>query len=163
MDLLGLALSLAFPLSEGKFTGDWQFDVNPTFGIPAGRILGDTSAMVIPGAVLYNERYAGTPHDIHSNPYLMRHEMDHVEQQAALGPAFWAAYGATGGRPFEPYDPLYRVIPGLEAGGDHWNDMRGVWMPEPEQRNQYPLFRVSREDDATRLSLLPGYPKVVNR
>ena len=163
MDLLGLALSLAFPLSEGKFTGDWQFDVNPTFAIPAPTSKWGAAATVVPGAVLYDPRYAGTEDDIFSNPYLMRHEMAHVEQQAALGPGFWAAYGATGGRAFEPYDPLYRLIPGQEYDGDRWNDMRGVWMPEPEQRNQYPLFRVSREDDATRLSLLPGYPQLVNR
>lgn len=168
MDLLSLALSLALPMDGTKFTGDWRMDVNPVFGVPAPTHKWGAAAMALPGAVLYDPRYAGTDYDIHSNPHLMREELAHTEQQAALGPGFWAAYGATGGRAFEPYDPLHSRFPGVfpnsqpehRGTGPTAHDMGRTWMPEDDERQRYPLFRLEREGDTSRMQLLPGYPQL---
>jgi hypothetical protein len=168
MDLLSLALSLALPMDGAKFTGDWQMDINPVFGVPAPTGNWGAAATVVPGAVLYDPRYAGSDYDIHSNPHLMRHELAHTEQQAALGPGFWAAYGATGGRAFEPYDPLHWRYPDVfpdaqpeaRGHGPEAHDMSRTWMPEPEQRQRYPLFRFERQGDTHRMRFMPGYPQL---
>ena len=168
MDLLSLALSLALPMDGAKFTGDWRMDVNPVFGVPAPTHKWGAAATVVPGAVLYDPRFAGSDYDIHSNPHLMRHELAHAEQQAALGPGFWPAYGLTGGRAFEPYDPLHLRWPGMfanaqpqyQGAGPDAHDMRRTWMPEPEQRQQFPLFRLEREGETSRMQFMPGYPQL---
>jgi hypothetical protein len=162
VDLLGLALSLALPLQGGRFTGDYRLDMNPTFAVQAPTSKWGASATVVPGAVLYDPRYRGTEYDIFSNPVLMRHELHHVDQQAALGPGFWPAYGLTGGRAFEPYDPVAGFLP---SNPNEWDERRSkdhnmdrTWHPPKEMRNQFPLFRVERAGDSASLSFLPGYP-----
>lgn len=168
MDLLSLALSLALPMDGTRFTGDWRMDVNPVFGVPVPTSDWGAAATVVPGAVLYAPRYRGTDYDIHSNPHLMRHELAHAEQQAALGPGFWAAYGATGGRAFEPYDPMHAQFPnaftdqrpGTSGVGPEANDMGRTWMPEGDQRQQFPMFRLERQGETSRMQFMPGYPEL---
>jgi hypothetical protein len=153
-------------MDGAKFTGDWRMDVNPVFGVPGPTSEWGAAATVVPGAVLYAPRYAGTDYDIHSNPHLMRHELAHAEQQAALGPGFWAAYGATGGQAFEPYTPSDFFGPNArrdearQGNGPDFNDMSRTWMPEEEQRQRYPLFRLERQGDTSRMQLMPGYPQL---
>lgn len=157
-------------MDGAKFTGDWRMDVNPVFGVPAPTHKWGAAATVVPGAVLYDPRYRGTDYDIYSNPHLMRHELAHTEQQAALGPGFWAAYGATGGRAFEPYDSLHMQFPNAfpdqrpegRGTGPEAHDMSRTWMPEPEQRQQYPLFRAEMEGGVGKLHFMPGYPRLIN-
>lgn len=169
MDLLSLALSLALPMDGTKFTGDWRMDVNPVFGVPFPTHKWGAAATVVPGAVLYDPRYEGTDYDIHSNPHLMRHELAHTEQQAALGPAFWAAYAGTGGQAFEPYDPRDMFGPNAQADwdagivrseGPSAHDMGRTWMPEDHERQRYPMFRLEREGDTSRMQFMPGYPQL---
>jgi hypothetical protein len=145
-------------------------DVNPVFGVPISSSKWGAAATTIPGAVLYDPINAGTEYDPYSNPYVMRHELAHAEQQAALGPGFWLAYGATGGRAFEPYDPLHDSYPltfanskvGSEGVGPEAHNMDRTWMPEDEQRQQYPLFRVEKSGGSTSLHFMPGYPRLIN-
>ncbi|MGM0386104.1 MAG: hypothetical protein ACQERF_09020 [Actinomycetota bacterium] len=163
---MSLALSLALPMDGTKFTGDWRMDVNPVFGVPAPTSKWGAAATTIPGAVLYDPRYAGSGQDMYSNPHVMRHELAHTEQQAALGPAFWAAYGATGGRAFEPYNPTEFFGPNVPEGGGRpgsgpdFHDMGRTWMPEDDERQRYPLFRLERQGDTSRMQVLPGYPEL---
>lgn len=163
MDLLSLALSLSLPMNEGRFTGDYSFDINPTFGIPFQQGLPwGAAATTLPGAVLYDARpyVAGTRLDLNSNPEMRAHELTHVDQQAALGPAFWLGYLATGGRAFEPYDPLHTFfgLPSSYHGSEH--DMSQTWRPPADMPRDYPLFRIARSGDETRFQLLPGYPGI---
>lgn len=160
MDLLSLALSLALPMDGARFTGDYTLDITPTFGVPVQSLPMDAIATTLPGAVFYVDEpwLRGTEYHLESNPHLLRHELTHVDQQTALGPAFWLAYAATAGRAFEPYDPLARWLP--SSTGNHRHDFSDAWTPPPEMEGNYPLFRIAREGDEHRLQLLPGYPGV---
>ena len=160
MDLLRLALSLGLPMDGAKFTGDWTLDIDPTFGVPVSSLPNRASAMTLPGMVLYQDApwMEGYRDHLPSDPHLLRHELEHVDQQSALGPAFWLAYAATGGRAFEPYDPLARWLPSNTGNYDH--DFSDVWTAPPEMVGNYPLFRISRRGDETKYQFMPGYPGV---
>lgn len=162
MDLLSLALSLSLPLQGGQFTGDYSFDVNPTIGIPFPTGQWGATATTLPGVILHDPEMAKLSwgNDIR-NPELLRHELMHVEQQAALGPAFLPAYLLTAGSAFEPYDPLHEFF-GLPSSPNRptHNDYDQMWMPDESMRGQYPLFRLARDEGRTRLQFMPGYPGV---
>lgn len=160
MDLLSFALSLALPFGPEGFSGDYSLDFSPTFGIEAPTANWGASATSIPGAVLYDPRFKGTSHDIHTNPELMRHELGHQEQQRALGGAFFPAYALTGGRGFEPYDPMARFVPGTELRPS--NDMGRTWMPNEDEQDKFPFFRISSKEGRTSAELLPGYPRFID-
>lgn len=158
MDLLSLALSLSLAMDGPKFTGDYTLDASPVFGVATGMLPRNSVAMTLPGVILYRDDPT-LPDEfrLKRNPELLRHELEHVAQQSALGPAFWLGYGATAGRAFEPYD-IFNLGAPSSYGDQH--EFRNVWTAPDEMVGNYPLFRVARAGDETRLQLLPGYPGV---
>jgi hypothetical protein len=170
MDLLALTLSLSLPLSGGTFTGEYALDVTPTVlvEVPLGE-WGGGAALTLPGVVLYDPDavfFWGFEHSI-ENPELIRHELMHVEQQQALGPAFWVAYVATNGQAFEPRewseDYRFELNNGghLMLPGRVQRDYSQMWMPPSGMDGRFPLLRLARENDRTRLQYLPGYPGLI--
>ena len=163
MDLLRLALSLSLPMEGAEFTGDYSFDVTPTFGVPmANGLPWGASATTLPGMVLYDDReyLRGTRHHLPSSPELQQHELGHVDQQSALGPAFWLGYALSGGQAFEPYNPLRAFLGPPSSYQERSNDMSRTWMPPPDMPRDFPIFRLKREDDTTSIQFMPGYPGV---
>jgi hypothetical protein len=161
MDLLGLALSLSLPMSGGQFTGDYSFDLSPTVRVDAPTHLWGAAATTFPGVVLTSpegmeimER-AGVSRDS-----LMHHEMQHVRQMEALGPAFWAAYALSGGTAFEPHGQA-SIFPSASWDMHALDDYSRMWMPDDSTRGRYPLFRMAREGGGTRLQFMPGYPELL--
>lgn len=171
MDLLGLALSLSLPMQGGQFTGDYSVDITPTIGMqaPVGKL--GAGAMTLPGVVLKDpEKLRELEEMGQSHDETHMHELMHVEQQQALGPAFWAAYALTGGQSFEPiYESTqWSATPQSTAwGGEQMQHRRDadystMWMPPGEMQGNYPLFRIGRErGEGTRLQFMPGYPELV--
>jgi len=159
MDLLGLILSLTVPFGPGAPRPN-VLDISPTVGIGAPIVnrLG-AAGMALPFAVLHGSEDAWimtssgpARFDRHDKEYL-REELNHGIQQRALGPGFWPAYFLTGGEPFEPYD--------IRSGGKKWLGMDHMWMPEPEQREQFPIFRLQwGGGKPTQFHFMPGYPGI---
>lgn len=167
MDLLGLALSLSLPMQGGNFTGDYSFDLSPTVGVEAPTGLWGAGATTLPGVVLYDPVEGERLNRMgESWDEIQRHEMMHVEQQQALGPAFWLAYAMTGGQAFEPHQEFSFAPASASANIHDTRDVKHIdydrmWMPSEEMRGNYPLFRLAREGGATRLQFLPGYPELL--
>lgn len=162
MDFLGLALSLALGVDSQGFTGNYEFNASPTFAIeaPIGNL--GMTATALPGMVLYDPRKG----DPTQNDHLAAHELAHGEQQRALGPAYWAAYLASAGQPFEPYNLWgYGMgVPAEQAGvndsRDMSQDLTKMWMPPPDMPEEFPIFQLARKDGTTNFSFMPGYPGV---
>jgi hypothetical protein len=82
----------------------------------------------------------------------------------ALGPGFWVAYALTGGTVFEPTYSEHWYETGLTGPNVRVLDLRreedfsNVWMPPDANRPEYPIFRIAREGNTTRLQWMPGYP-----
>jgi hypothetical protein len=162
MDLLSLTIAISLPLSGGQFTGDYSFDVSPTIGLEAPTGLLGAGATTLPGVVLYDRTEVerlGLAGEGWGE--ILRHELMHAEQQRALGPAFWLAYGLTGGQGFEPHKEVTFVPSTTAAWGmapRAQSDYSQMWMPVEGMRGRYPIFRIARDGATTRLQWMPGYP-----
>jgi hypothetical protein len=155
VDLLRLAVSLMMPMQGGQFTGDYSLDINPTFALelPAMRHY----AMTLPWAVVH-----GPGSGLLENSDHIRHELAHVDQQEALGPAFWPAYLLMAGREFEPYTPSdFSLSPRAESMLITPGDTERMWQPSDEQRGAFPLFRFAKEGNTTSAAFMPGYPQLL--
>jgi hypothetical protein len=177
MDLLALALSLSLPMSGGQFTGDYSIDISPVIGVDVSLGQWEKFAVALPGVVFRDpEELAKVDRHGETTAEAYRHELMHVEQQQALGPAFWLAYALTGGQAFEPHrttttyfeevatpdtglpiptPPMYAMRHRID------NDYSQMWMPDDTTRGSYPLFRMAREGGGTRLQFMPGYPELL--
>lgn len=163
MHLLSLTLALMLPMDGLRFTGDFQLDINPVFAVDARLSQWGAAGTTLPGLVLLDqEGLARLESWGETRTEVIRHELMHTEQQAALGPGFWVAYALTAGRPFEPYDPLEWFV-GIAAAPTEYkpNEYGQMWMPEPEERQRYPLLRLARRGGTGSIELLPGYPRLL--
>lgn len=165
--VLGIVLSLMMQHDNKGITGA-TFDVSPTFSVPTQLMeVLDRPAMALPGAVLYDPRQSpGAPTVVTTESTgpgrytqdawddVLKEELMHVEQQRALGPLFWPAYGISAGEAFEPYSPLRDNGQPLDYGR--------MWMPTTEEKNRYPMFRMSWSNDGSRsYQFMPGYPELL--
>lgn len=126
MTLTGFALSLVLTLGQGPATlevGGWV-----AFETASIRSCGLTP---LPFLVLTNS--SGLCRAAYPDDAMLRHEVVHIRQMEALGPALPVAYVLTGGRPFEDY---------LE-GFDPVNYDLGESMWDPGPTNNCPHLRIS--------------------
>lgn len=109
-------------------------------------------------AVYYSGRPFSTPfgyaHDGRTDGNIHAEEQLHMRQMEELGPAFWLAYGLTGGAPFEPYDQRRGIYPAADSPGY----LDRAWQPQGGFGNErkFPQFRATFGEDPS-LELLPGY------
>lgn len=167
MTLLSFYIALTFPINNGNFTGDFWLDINPVVGIHMPTWEYNT-AITFPGVIFYGTqlefRKSGDiyyyKHHTQLSENTLRHELAHSRQQAALGSAFWLAYAATIGRPFEPYDSFLHIGLASHPFGVQVFTEDSVWMPESEMEQTYPLFRLTYEKEFATIEMFPGYPRL---
>lgn len=151
IQLLAITVSLSVPIGGGPVT----LDVTPLLAAPAP-IPGTAQAVTLPGVVLYDTAYDAAWLD-HRDPHDPTgtngtHELQHARQMAALGPAYWLAYGLTLGEVFEPYLPRQWFIT------QGWENAYTA----PKDAHDYPLLRFRVSDGAVSATLLPGYPTLTH-
>lgn len=125
MMLIAITLTATFYLG----TPNWSLDVSPVFLIEARLprhpfLPGHIGGLALPHLIVLDPRPWFAP----MREEVLAHEMKHIRQFEALGPAFTLAYALTGGAPFE----------------DYLNPDGAMWLPPPGM-HYCPMLRFSNQ------------------
>jgi hypothetical protein len=146
--VIAFYLSMVFTFSPSGVEA-FELNFSPVFYLEAVPITsyfysgeGIVPAMSLPHVIIVNPEYSRYPD-------LLEHELTHIRQLQALGPAFWLGYGLTLGEAFEPYS----VRLGEQYGGHE-----DMWSPPDAMLGNCPMLRILASPESEgRLELLPCY------
>lgn len=143
-------LTLNLPFGPNSPPPSLDFGIQPALHM-ADPVVGEDYGRVAGLSTPIGYSYSSGANDrVHAEEQL------HMRQMEALGPAFWLAYGLTGGEPFEPYNQRVGNYPDPNTQGY----LERMWTPDEGQERQFPQARLTFGEDPT-LQILPGYEEAL--